>query len=80
MHASPRQNLYELSSFIVALALYGIVLPAQSRLRLTLLAFVAGFLPMIVLSIAAIDWGRWLAFAVFNWWLVNAAPAGEGDR
>jgi len=57
---------------VVVLALYGFILPACSRLRLGLLLF-ACYLPMVVLSVLAIDYGRWLSFAVLNWWLINAA-------
>jgi hypothetical protein len=71
MFESPVAYLYIASAF-VSLALYGLAIPASSRLRLGMLLFVA-FLPMTVLTIAAIDYGRWLSLAVLNWWLIAAA-------
>jgi hypothetical protein len=65
-------SYFNVASVFAFLAAYGIILPAFSRLRLGLLLLV-GFLPMTVLTIIAVDYGRWLSFAVLNWWLINAA-------
>lgn len=68
--------LYIFSIYFV-LFLYGLVLPAFSRLRIGLLLFV-GVLPMTLVTVLAIDYGRWLSFAVLNWWLVNAVLELKG--
>ncbi len=72
----PTGYLNLVGAFVV-LAIYGFILPAASRLRVALLLFV-GFLPMAVLSVLAVDYGRWLCLAVFNWWLINAALQLKG--
>jgi hypothetical protein len=68
--------LYLVGIFAV-LAAYIPILLVRSRMSLSIFAFVA-LLPMLALSIIAIDYGRWLSFAVLTGWLASVATRMKG--
>jgi hypothetical protein len=55
-------------SIIITCAMYSIVLLARAWKSTVALAF-AALLPMLFMSVVAVDYGRWLCFAVMNAWL-----------
>ena len=61
----------------MSLAFYIVIFGLRSWRALLVFAFVS-LLPMVFLSIVAIDYGRWLAFAIMSAWLATAGMAIRG--
>ena len=76
MYAYPGAYIFVLSCF-ASIPVYILVYFLRSRLALLVFTFVS-LLPMVFLSIVAIDYGRWLALAVVNGWLATAGMAIRG--
>jgi hypothetical protein len=64
------------------IALYAWLLWVRFKKALVLPYALATVLPFVMLSLVAIDYGRWLSFAILNAWLFTAAmiPAGERQQ
>ena len=72
----PAVALDLVACFLTAVA-YFVVLLARTRRTIALFAFVV-LVPLVAISVVAVDYGRWLSLAVMNAWLIAVALRLQG--